>query len=42
MAAREGGIARAAEELMLSQPTISVQIKELETALGQRLFDRVA
>src|SRR5688572_15259681 len=39
--AREGGIARAAEELMLSQPTISVQIKELETAVGQRLFDRV-
>src|SRR5688500_2088182 len=41
MVAREGGIARAAEELMLSQPTISVQIKDLETALGQRLFDRV-
>jgi LysR family transcriptional activator of nhaA len=39
--AREGGIARAAEELMLSQPTISVQIKELETALRRRLFDRV-
>ena len=41
MVAREGAIARAAEELMLSQPTISVQLKELETALGQRLFDRV-
>jgi LysR family transcriptional activator of nhaA len=41
MVAREGGIARAAEELMLSQPTISVQIKELETAFGHRLFDRV-
>ena len=41
MVAREGGIARAAEELMLSQPTISVQIKDLESALGQRLFDRV-
>jgi LysR family transcriptional activator of nhaA len=41
MVAREGGIARAAEELMLSQPTISVQIKELENAVGQRLFDRV-
>src|SRR5690242_2873374 len=41
MVAREGGIARAAEELMLSQPTISVQLKELETAVGQRLFDRV-
>jgi LysR family transcriptional activator of nhaA len=39
--AREGGIMRASEELMVSQPTISVQIKELEAALGQRLFDRV-
>ena len=39
--AREGAIARAAEELMVSQPTISIQIKELETAVGQRLFDRV-
>ena len=39
--AREGGIARAAEELMVSQPTISVQIKELEAAVGHRLFDRV-
>src|SRR6476661_918452 len=39
--AREGSIARAAEELMVSQPTISIQIKELETAVGQRLFDRV-
>ena len=39
--AREGGIARAAEELLLSQPTISVQIKELEAAVGHRLFERV-
>src|SRR6187401_573360 len=39
--AREGSIARAAEELMVSQPTISIQIKELETAVKQRLFDRV-
>jgi LysR family transcriptional activator of nhaA len=41
MVAREGGIVRAAEELMVSQPTISIQIKELETALRTRLFDRV-
>jgi LysR family transcriptional activator of nhaA len=41
MVAREGSIARAAEELMLSQPTISVQLKELETGLRRRLFDRV-
>src|SRR3954462_5553898 len=41
IAAREGSISRAAEELMVSQPTISIQIKELETAVGQQLFDRV-
>lgn len=39
--AREGSIARAAEELMVSQPTISVQIKELEASVGHRLFERV-
>ncbi len=39
--ARQGGIARAAEELMVSQPTISVQLKDLETSLGHRLFERV-
>src|SRR4051812_43213807 len=39
--AREGSISRAAEELMVSQPTISIQIKDLETAVGQPLFDRV-
>lgn len=38
---REGGVVRAAEELMVSQPTVSNQLKELETALGHRLFDRV-
>ena len=39
--AREGGVVRAAEELMVSQPTISNQLKDLEAALGHRLFDRV-
>jgi LysR family transcriptional activator of nhaA len=38
--AREGSITRASEELAISQPTISSQIKELETALGTRLFER--
>ncbi len=38
--AREGGIAKAADELLVSQPTISVQLKELESALGHKLFDR--
>lgn len=40
MVAREGGVTRASEELMVSQPTISAQLKELEAALGHRLFDR--
>ena len=41
MVARHGGVVRASEELMVSQPTVSNQLKELETALGRRLFDRV-
>jgi LysR family transcriptional activator of nhaA len=39
--AREGGVVRASEELLVSQPTISNQLKELESALGHKLFDRV-
>jgi LysR family transcriptional activator of nhaA len=38
--AREGGVARAAEKLHLSSPTISAQIHELEETLGDRLFER--
>jgi LysR family transcriptional activator of nhaA len=38
--ARAGSIARAAEELRLSQPTISNQLKTLEGSLGHRLFER--
>ena len=38
--ARTGTIARASEELRLSQPTISNQIKTLESTLGVRLFER--
>jgi LysR family transcriptional activator of nhaA len=38
--AREGGISRAAEKLRLSQPAVSAQIKALEAALGERLFQR--
>jgi LysR family transcriptional activator of nhaA len=38
--ARTGTIALAGRELHLSQPTISTQIKTLEDALGQRLFQR--
>jgi LysR family transcriptional activator of nhaA len=39
--AREGSIARACQELHLSQPTISEQIRALERSLGAKLFDRV-
>lgn len=39
--AREGGIARAAERLHLTHPTVSGQIRELEAALGEKLFVRV-
>lgn len=38
--AREGGVARAAEKLHLSSPTISAQIHELEETLGEKLFER--
>ena len=41
MAAREGSISRASEELRLSQPTLSAQIRTLEEALGEKLFARV-
>lgn len=38
--ARTGSIARASDELQLSQPTISNQIKTLERSLGVKLFER--
>jgi DNA-binding transcriptional LysR family regulator len=31
---REGGVVRASEELMVSQPTISNQLKDPEASLG--------
>lgn len=40
--ARLGHFGRAAEVCAISQPAISVQIKELETTLGMRLFERGA
>lgn len=38
--ARHGHFGRAAEACAISQPALSVQIRELETALGAALFDR--
>ena len=37
---REGGVSRAAAKLRLSQPTVSAQVKLLERALGEPLFQR--
>jgi LysR family transcriptional activator of nhaA len=38
--ARKGGVRKAAEALGVSQPSISAQLKELEEALGEKLFRR--
>ena len=39
---REKSFSRAAENLMISQPTVSVHIQNLEAALGVKLIDRVS
>ncbi|MEI2725707.1 MAG: LysR family transcriptional regulator, partial [Verrucomicrobiota bacterium] len=39
-AAKEGSLAAAAAKLHVSQPSISEQIRELEAALGEKLFRR--
>jgi len=38
--ANEGGLRPAAEKLRVSQPSISAQVRELEAALGEKLFRR--
>ncbi|MEM7677883.1 MAG: LysR family transcriptional regulator, partial [Myxococcota bacterium] len=38
--AKEGSVAKASEVLRLAQPTVSGQVKQLEHALGEQLFQR--
>jgi len=40
MVAREGTIFRAAAKLHIGQPAISTQLRSLENALGQKLFQK--
>ena len=39
--AESGSFSKAGEILGYSQPTVSVQIRQLEQELGTKLFDRV-
>lgn len=39
--AEEGGVSRGAERLMISQPAVSKQLRQLEQSLGVALFDRL-
>lgn len=41
MVAREGGFSRAAAMLSLTQPAITIQVRQLEEGYGVKLFDRV-
>ena len=41
LSAELGSFSKAGEQLGYSQPTVSVQIRQLEEELGAKLFDRV-
>lgn len=41
LVAREGSIVHACKQLLVSQPTVSTQIRTLEKSLGEKLFTRV-
>ncbi len=38
--AKEGSITQACEKLLLAQPTVSAQLRDLEQSLGEKLFER--
>ena len=38
---QQGSITKAARELHLAQPSVSLAIKEMENYYGLRLFDRI-
>jgi LysR family transcriptional activator of nhaA len=40
MVVREGGVTRASQQLNVSQPTVSGQLRELQQALGEKLLVR--
>lgn len=40
LVASQGSVTEAAHTLRVAQPTVSAQLKELETTLGERLFER--
>jgi LysR family transcriptional activator of nhaA len=40
MVVKEGGLARAAEAMHVSQPSISEQLRELENMIGEKLFQK--
>ncbi len=39
--AESGGFTKGAEKLLVSQPAVSLQVAELESSLGVKLFDRL-